>query len=63
LLAYTRRSKQPEFADVVIVWLAVTRKEFAPFEKAFIEHVLRNDPHCANRIMALVTSIYPQFRN
>lgn len=30
---------------------------------AFIKHVIRNDPHCANRIMALITSTYPQFRN
>jgi hypothetical protein len=63
-LDYARRCGQAEFVDLVLVWIAqVTRGEFRPMEKSFIEHVIRNDPHCADRIMALVTSIYPQFRN
>jgi hypothetical protein len=38
-------------------------RELDPMEIAFIKHVMRNDPHCADRLMALLTSIYPQFRN
>jgi hypothetical protein len=47
---YARRSAQPEFVDLVLVWLSwVTRGEFGPFERAFIEHVMRNDPRYASR--------------
>jgi hypothetical protein len=34
-----------------------------PLEKAFIDHVIRKDPHCVNRIIALLTSISPKLRN
>jgi hypothetical protein len=63
LLAYTRRSGQPEFADLVIVWVTVTRREFGPLERAFIEHVMRNDPRCADRIAALIYSQHSDLRH
>jgi hypothetical protein len=69
-LDYSRGCAQPDFVDLVIVWLACgwsslgrEKRELGPMERAFIEHVFRNDPHCANRLMALITSTFPQFRN
>jgi hypothetical protein len=61
---YARRSAQPDFVDLVLVWLSwVTRGEFRPLEKAFIERVFRQDPQCADRITALIYSQYPDRRH
>lgn len=49
----------------IITWMNYAREgeEFGPLERGFLHGVLQKDPGVADRLLATIYRIYPQFRN